>query len=198
MKDQWNDRYTSGEYVYGKEPNEFFKEELDKLTPGKLLLPAEGEGRNAVYAAKAGWDVTCFDWSEEGKNKAEKLASEAGVKLDYRISDVGGFHYGDSGYDAVGLVNVHLPEDEREELHKNVVSCLKPGGKLIFTAYDKTQLGKTSGGPRDIALLYSLEQIVEDFIDLEFSVFAKESVELNEGPLHQGLADVIKFSGVKK
>ncbi len=198
MKDQWNDRYTSEEFVYGKEPNEFFKEELDKLSPGKLLLPAEGEGRNAVYAAKAGWDVTCFDWSDEGKRKAEKFAAEAGVKINYIVSDVTGFEYGESEYDAVALVYVHLPEEEREVLHSKVVKCLKPGGKLIFTAYDKTQLGKTSGGPKDITLLYSLEQIVEDFIDLEFSVFAKETVELNEGPLHQGLADVIKFSGVKQ
>ncbi len=198
MKDQWNARYTSEEFVYGKEPNEFFKEELDKFAPGKLLLPAEGEGRNAVYAAKAGWDVTCFDWSEEGKKKAEKLAAENGVKINYLVSDIGGFDYKESEYDAVGLVFVHLPEEEREELHKNVVKSLKPGGKLIFNAYDKTQLGKDSGGPKDITLLYSLEQIVEDFIDLEFSVFAKETVELKEGNLHRGEADVIKFSGVKK
>ncbi|GJQ32952.1 MAG: methyltransferase [Ignavibacteriaceae bacterium] len=198
MKDQWNARYTNEEFVYGKEPNEFFKEELDKLSPGKLLLPAEGEGRNAVYAAKAGWDVTCFDWSEEGKKKAEKLAAEAGVKINYLVSDIGSFDYKEEEFDAVGLVFVHLPEEEREELHRNVVKSLKPGGTLIFNAYDKTQLGKDSGGPKDIELLYSLEQIVEDFIDLEFSVFAKETVELSEGRLHVGSADVIKFSGVKK
>ncbi|KAA0244259.1 MAG: class I SAM-dependent methyltransferase, partial [Chlorobiota bacterium] len=191
-------RYTNEEFVYGKEPNEFFKEELDKLSPGKLLLPAEGEGRNAVYAAKAGWDVTCFDWSEEGKKKAEKLAAEAGVKINYLVSDIGSFDYKEEEFDAVGLVFVHLPEEEREELHRNVVKSLKPGGTLIFNAYDKTQLGKDSGGPKDIELLYSLEQIVEDFIDLEFSVFAKETVELSEGRLHVGSADVIKFSGVKK
>lgn len=198
MKDQWNARYTTDEFVYGKEPNGFFKEELDKLTPGKLLLPAEGEGRNAVYAAKAGWDVTCFDWSEEGKKKADKLAAEAGVKINYIVSEIGSFEYNEGEFDAVGLVFVHLPEEEREELHRNVVKCLKPGGTLIFNAYDKTQLGKDSGGPKDIALLYSLEQIVEDFIDLEFSVFAKETVELSEGNLHRGAADVIKFSGAKK
>lgn len=198
MKDQWNARYTSEEFVYGREPNGFFKEELDKLSPGKLLLPAEGEGRNAVYAAKAGWDVTCFDWSEEGKKKADRLAGDAGVQINYLVSEIGAFDYKGSEFDAVGLIFVHLPEEEREELHKNVVKSLKPGGTLIFNAYDKTQLGKDSGGPKDLSLLYSLEQIVEDFIDLEFSVFAKETVELSEGNLHRGPADVIKFSGVKK
>ncbi len=198
MKEQWNARYTSEDFVYGKEPNEFFKEELDKLSPGKLLLPAEGEGRNAVYAAKAGWDVTCFDWSEEGKRKADRLAAEAGVKINYEVSEISGFPYHEHTYDAVGLVFVHLPEEEREELHNNVVKSLKPGGSLVFIAYDKTQLGKNSGGPKDPGLLYSLEQIVEDFIELDFSVFAKETVELMEGDLHKGEADVIKFSGVKK
>ena len=198
MNNQWNEKYADDRFYYGKEPNAFFKEEIDKLEPGKLLLPAEGEGRNAVYAAKLGWVVTCFDWSEEGKKKADKFASEEGVKIDYQVSDLSSFRYTEGEYDAVGLVFVHLPPEEREELHKKVIESLKQGGKLIFTAYDKTQLGKTSGGPKDLNQLYSLEQIVEDFIGLDFDIFAKETVELDEGPAHSGIADVIKFSGVKK
>lgn len=198
LNNQWNEKYASPDYYYGKEPNAFFKEEIDKLEPGKLLLPAEGEGRNAVYAAKLGWDVTCLDWSEEGKKKADKFAEESGVKIDYQVADLFSFEYGEEKYDAVGLAFVHLPQEMREELHKSVVKSLKKGGKLIFTAYDKTQLGKTSGGPKDINLLFSLEQIVEDFIDLDFEIFAKESINLNEGSGHIGLADVINFAGKKR
>jgi len=198
LKNDWNARFGVEEFVYGKEPNAFFKEEIDRLKPGRILLPAEGEGRNAVYAAKKGWEVLCFDWSEEGKKKADKLAEMGGVKINYEVSEISAFDYPVGEFDAVGLVFVHLPEEEREELHKNVIKTLKPGGKLIFTAYDKTQLGKSSGGPKQIELLYSLAQIVEDFIDLDFDIFAKETVELSEGRLHAGSADVIKFSGIKK
>lgn len=198
MKNDWNARFGVEEFVYGKEPNAFFKEEIDRLKPGRILLPAEGEGRNAVYAAKKGWEVVCFDWSDEGKKKADKLAEMEGVKINYFVSEISSFDYPSGEFDAVGLVFVHLPEEEREELHKNVIKALKPGGKLVFTAYDKTQLGKSSGGPKQIELLYSLAQIVEDFIDLEFDIFAKETVELSEGRLHAGSADVIKFSGIKR
>jgi len=198
LKNDWNARFGVEEFVYGKEPNAFFKEEIDRLKPGRILLPAEGEGRNAVYAAKKGWEVVCFDWSDEGKKKADKLAEMEGVKINYFVSEISSFDYPSGEFDAVGLVFVHLPEEEREELHKSVIKTLKPGGKLIFTAYDKTQLGKSSGGPKQIELLYSLAQIVEDFIDLEFDIFAKETVELSEGRLHAGSADVIKFSGIKK
>ena len=56
MKEFWDTRYAEIDFAYGKTPNTFFKDSIDKLTPGKLLLPADGEGRNAVYAATKGWD----------------------------------------------------------------------------------------------------------------------------------------------
>src|SRR5680860_1842183 len=85
MDDFWNERYGIEEYVYGTEPNQFYKELLKKLSPGKILFPAEGEGRNAVFAAQNGWDVTAFDSSTEGKKKAEKLAAAKGVSVKYII-----------------------------------------------------------------------------------------------------------------
>ena len=76
--DRWNDRYSSEEFAYGTAPNNYLKEQLEKLKTGSILFPAEGEGRNAVFAAKLGWKVSAFDISAEGKNKALKLA-EANV-----------------------------------------------------------------------------------------------------------------------
>ena len=76
----WDERYSTDEFIYGKEPNEFFRENLLKIRPGKLFLPGEGEGRNAVFAAKNGWTVDATDQSEIGKLKALKLASESGSK----------------------------------------------------------------------------------------------------------------------
>jgi Methyltransferase domain. len=120
LKEHWNSRYNSDEYVYGKEPNEFFKEELAKLKPGKLLLPADGEGRNGVFAAGLGWEVTSFDWSDEGKKKAEKLAGSNGVNINYIVTEASQFNFPENEFDAVGLVFVHLPEEEREELHRKL------------------------------------------------------------------------------
>lgn len=87
MKAFWNQRYDEPEYAYGTQPNLFFKDQLDQLTPGKLLMPAEGEGRNAVYAAGKGWEVTAFDSSSSGQKKALRLAQEKKVTLNYLVAD---------------------------------------------------------------------------------------------------------------
>ena len=85
MKQFWNDRYSEEEFIYGVEPNEFLKLELDKIPTGSILLPAEGEGRNAVYAASKGWNVTAFHYSEAAKVKTTLLAEKMNVKLDYEL-----------------------------------------------------------------------------------------------------------------
>ncbi len=85
MRDFWNVRYSEEIYAYGTAPNVFFSSELKKLPPGKALFPAEGEGRNAVYAATCGWNVIAFDQSEAGKEKALQLAAKKGVEIDYAV-----------------------------------------------------------------------------------------------------------------
>jgi 2-polyprenyl-3-methyl-5-hydroxy-6-metoxy-1,4-benzoquinol methylase len=88
MSEFWNERYALKEYVYGTEPNVFFKTQITKLSPGKILFPAEGEGRNAVHAARLGWDVYAFDSSNEAKKKSELLAKKQSVKINYRVNDL--------------------------------------------------------------------------------------------------------------
>ena len=95
MKEFWNERYSEDEYVYGENPNEYFKESLSKLKVGKILLPCDGEGRNAVYAATQKWEVTAFDQSEEAKEKALLLGNKKNVKFDFRIADAGDYEYGE-------------------------------------------------------------------------------------------------------
>lgn len=76
MSQFWNERYSQAEYVYGETPNVFFAAQLDKLSAGTIILPCEGEGRNAVYAASQGWEVKAFDASEAGQKKALLLAEK--------------------------------------------------------------------------------------------------------------------------
>ena len=111
MKEKWNNRYSSDEYFFGKEPNDFLKESIDNLANGKALFIGDGEGRNSVYAASLGWNVDCIDISDVGKDKAEKLADEKNVKINYQIDDALHFQYPKETYDVIAIIYFHIEEE---------------------------------------------------------------------------------------
>lgn len=174
----WNDRYSSREFFYGTKPNAFFKEQLDKLEPGKLLLPGEGEGRNAVYAAQRGWKVDAFDISEKARSKALSFAVSKEVEISYTISLAEEFEVSESQYDAIGLIYFHLSTDIRRITHRKIIRGLKPGGCLILEAFSKKQLGKDSGGPQDLDMLYGQNELRKDFAELEIIKADPTKIEL--------------------
>jgi SAM-dependent methyltransferase len=196
--DFWNERYSSEEYVYGENPNHFLKEQLEKITvPGKLLLPGEGEGRNAVYAAKLGWEVEAYDQSTTGKLKAIILADKNNVKINYHIEDLLEFTPSKNFYDAVAIIYVHLNTKLRKSFNEKIIEALKPGGKIILELFSKDQLGKTSGGPQDLEMLYSIDEIEKDFGSLKAVILKKEIINVDEGEKHKGEASVVRFVGEK-
>jgi SAM-dependent methyltransferase len=196
--DFWNERYSSEEYVYGENPNYFLKEQLEKITvPGKLLLPGEGEGRNAVYAAKLGWEVEAYDQSTTGKLKAIKLADKNNVKINYHIEDLLEFTPSKNFYDAVAIIYVHLNTKLRKSFNEKIIEALKPGGKIILELFSKEQLGKSSGGPQDLEMLYSLDEIKKDFSSLKSIILKEETINIEEGEKHSGEANVVRFVGEK-
>ena len=196
--DFWNERYSSKEYVYGENPNHFLKEQLEKITvPGKLLLPGEGEGRNAVYAAKLGWEVDGYDQSTAGKLKAIKLADKNNVKINYQIADLLEFTSSKDKYDVIAIIYVHLNTKLRKSFNEKIIDSLKPGGKLIMELFSKDQLGKTSGGPQDLEMLYSLDEIKKDFSSLKSIILKEETINIEEGEKHSGEANVVRFVGEK-
>jgi SAM-dependent methyltransferase len=196
--DFWNERYSSEEYVYGENPNHFLKEQLEKITvPGKLLLPGEGEGRNAVYAAKLGWEVEAYDQSTTGKLKAIILADKNNVKINYHIEDLLEFTPSKNFYDAVAIIYVHLNTKLRKSFNEKIIEALKPGGKIILELFSKEQLGKTSGGPQDLEMLYSIDEIKKDFGSLKAVILKKEIINVDEGEKHKGEASVVRFVGEK-
>ena len=197
MQNQWDERYARQEYIYGTEPNKFLKEQLSLLKPGRILFPAEGEGRNAVFAASLGWETDAFDQSVEGQRKAIKLATHRGVSVDYYIQSLNDWNPEPDQYDCIALIFVHLPEGLRQQVHNAVIRSLKPGGTLLLEAFTLNQLPRTSGGPKTAELLFTRELIVSDFKELIFTEFAETQTTLNEGPLHQGLADVIQLTALK-
>lgn len=193
----WDIRYQVPEYVYGKTPNEFFREQIDKLAPGHILLPAEGEGRNAVYAAGRGWEVDAFDYSREARNKAFRLAREKGAAIRYEVATHYEYPFRDEKYDAVGLFFVHLPPGERQWLHRQVISGLRQGGALILEAFHLEQLNYNTGGPGHPDMLFTKELLETDFAELEIQLLNAHEKHLQEGPFHDGVASVISMVAVK-
>jgi Methyltransferase domain len=197
MTSLWDDRYSSKEYVYGTIPNEFLKSELVKVQIGKILFPAEGEGRNAVFASTLGWDVTAFDSSLIGKKKADELAAIKKVSINYLLSDFDKFEAEENSFDCIALIYAHTPDSLRMKVHKKLMEYLKPGGKLILEGFSKNQINNSSGGPKNLDMLFSKEMLLDDFSDLSQKTIYEEDIQLSEGQLHKGNASVIRFVGIK-
>jgi hypothetical protein len=198
MKEFWNERYSTDEYVYGRDPNTFFREHLTQLPPGKILLPGEGEGRNAVFAASLGWEVHAFDVSEAGQRKAHRLAGEAGVTIQYTLAPYMEFDNQGVLYDAIGLFFTHQPAEMRKQFHSRLLSMLAPGGILIMEKFHKEQLHRNTGGPGNVDFLVDKTEVREDFGSLEVLELNHLVRPLDEGPFHQGEAVVLQFVGKKK
>lgn len=202
MKEFWDQRYSETGFAYGTAPNAYFKEQLDKLSPvGKLLLPAEGEGRNAVYAAGQGWDVTAFDFSPAGKHKALALAETKQVKINYLVGDIAELTFPKQHFDTLALIYAHFSGPDRALYHQKLLQSLKTGGTVIFEAYAKEQLDYQqrygSGGPKQAAMLFSLQEVQKEFAGLQFAQLQKLEINSREGKYHTGPACVIRFTGTK-
>ncbi|MCU4174090.1 class I SAM-dependent methyltransferase [Carboxylicivirga sp. N1Y90] len=197
MNEMWNTRFKEETFFYGQQVNEVLKEFLLREKPGKILLPGEGEGRNAVYAAKLGWQVTAIDFSEEGKFKAEKLAKQNQVEINYIVQDVSTYEAPSNFYDCIACVFLHMPLDSFFEMIKQLTKSLKPNGKLFIVGFHTTQLAYKSGGPKNIDWLYSqssFENSLKGFNIINNSSF---TTKLNEGEGHLGEAAIHIFEGQK-
>ncbi|KJF42373.1 class I SAM-dependent methyltransferase [Draconibacterium sediminis] len=197
MNSFWNERYSATEYAYGEAPNEFLKEQLPQLQPGKVLFPAEGEGRNAVFAATLGWEVTAFDPSSEGKRKALLLSDKHNVSINYQVTDYKNADFEKEYFDCICLTYVHMPENMRNQVHQKLASYLKPGGTLILEGFSKEQINKNTGGPKDIGFLFDEKELKNDFKNFSTLTTYKTDIELDEGLYHRGLASIIRLKGVK-
>jgi hypothetical protein len=202
MTEFWNARYGETAFAYGETPNEFFKAEIEKLPKGTLLLPAEGEGRNGVFAATLGFDVHAFDLSEEGQKKALTLASKHQVPLNYQVGTLDTIGYEENYFDCLGLIYAHFPAPIKSAYHQKLTTYLKTGGIVIFEAFSKNHIAyqqkyPTVGGPQDWAMLFSIEEIKQDFPNFEVLKLEETEVNLSEGIYHQGTGSVIRFIGKK-
>lgn len=195
----WDQRFAEPGFKYGLEPNAFLRQQAAQLAPGsRLLVPGDGEGRNGVWLAQQGHHVTSVDLSAVGLKKAAELAAQRGVTLTTQQVDLAHWTPEPGHFDAVVIIFTHLPESIRQAAHRRLAQGLKPGGRLIMEVFHPEQMRYQSGGPRDVSMLYSTEQVSDDFAGL----LAPEQVwhgeiNLSEGPGHQGPAVVTRWIGRK-
>jgi hypothetical protein len=203
MKEKWNERYSQVGFAYGEIPNEFLRSSLAHVPLGKILFPAEGEGRNAIYAATLGWDVFAFDLSDEGKKKALLLADKHQVTIDYQVAEFDQVSFSQDQFDAIALIYAHFSAATKSDYHHILQSYLKKGGLIIFEAFSKNHLplrknNPSVGGPDDLDMLFSMAEIRSDFEDFDILELSENVIELNEGLCHVGTGSVIRFVGRKK
>jgi SAM-dependent methyltransferase len=160
-------------------------------------MPAEGEGRNAVFAASRGWKVHAFDYSRIALSKALELAVANKVDFEYQVLDCDDFEPMDSYYDAIAFSFLHLKEYQRKVFHEKLVASLKPGGILIAELFSKKQINLDTGGPKSLEMLYSSEELEGDFSGMNELKAEEVTTTLDEGPFHKGDAWVIQLYGVK-
>lgn len=193
----WDERYSEPGYSYGTEPNDFLVSVVDLLPKGEILSLAEGEGRNAVYLASLGYEVTGVDGSEVGLCKAQALAAERGVTITTIHADLGTFEIGQEQWDAIIACYCHVPSAIRTPLHQAAVRGLKPGGIFVLEAFSQEQLAYGTGGPQSLDMLMSLDDVKEELAGLEFRHAVQLQREVREGNRHTGLASVIQILGIK-
>lgn len=188
----WDEEFSVEEYVYGESANDFLREMTPKLTKGKTLCLAEGEGRNAVFLAKQGFSATGVDASVVGLNKAQKLAEKNGVKIETIHADLAEYHFDPNTWDSIVSISCHLPPELRKKVHRAVVSGLKPGGTFVLEAYTPKQLEFGTGGPPSAEFMMELEALKEELKGLEF-IHGKELIrDVVEGINHTGKASVVQ------
>lgn len=190
----WDTRYAGEAFMYGTAPNDFLREQVGVLPAGgRVLCLAEGEGRNAVFLAGRGFQVTGVDGSKVGLDKAQRLAGERGVKLETIVADLRDFDLGTARWDAIVSIWCHVPPDLRAALHPRIAAALAPGGVFLLEHYHPRQLEYRTGGPPDAKLLVTRSELEGDFTGLTVLHAFEGEREIHEGSGHAGKSFVTQF-----
>lgn len=193
---QWDERFSGTEFVYGREPNLWLKSQQDRLPrAGRALAVADGEGRNGVWLASRGLEVTAVDASAVGLAKAARLARAVGCAERYHpvLSLLEEWEWPEACCEVVALIYIHMASSDRPWLHERAARALAPGGLLVLEAYTPRQLAFGTGGPPDADLLYEPEDLRREFAGLEILHLEERELELEEGLLHRGRSAVVRL-----
>ncbi|WP_432468524.1 class I SAM-dependent methyltransferase [Agarivorans sp. Z349TD_8] len=194
----WDQIYDTEEYVYGKLPNDFLKSHYDAIPEGKVLLLAEGEGRNAVFLAKLGYSVTAVDISNVAIQKLERLAKENNVVIETICADLATFDLGESKWDGIVSIYCHLPPTLRQDLYSRIELAIKPSGVFLLEGYRPEQLVYKTGGPPVASMMISKETLIKELPKFSFRHLEALDRVVNEGINHHGIGAVIQAIGSLK
>lgn len=195
----WDERYGEKGFAYGDLPNDFLAANFARLPLGKVLCLAEGEGRNAVFLAEKGFEVTAVDQSKVGLEKANELAETRGVKIKTIQADLAEFEIRENSWDAIVSIWAHTPSEVRRKLHAEAVKGLKSGGAFLLEAYPPNQIKFGTGGPppgqEDLTM--PLEDLMNELSDLKFEIAHEIEREVREGKYHNGQSAVVQILAFK-
>ncbi len=193
MKEFWNQRYSGDEFFFGTDPNAFLTAQLHRFKPGQTVLAvADGEGRNGVWLARQGLDVTAVDFSPAAVEKAQRLAGQYGVSVRHEISDLFAWNWGENRFDAIVAIFIQfVGPEQRRNLNELMLRALKPGGLLILQGYRPKQLEYRTGGPSSVENLYAAETLREEFSAMEILHLAEHDDEICEGEGHCGMSALV-------
>lgn len=189
----WDQRYNTDTYQYGTIPNEFLAANHRQIPVGKVICLAEGEGRNAVYLAKKGYDVTAVDQSAVGLAKGARLAATQGVSVNWVHADLEDYDLGSEKWQGIVAVFCHLPVALRVRLHQNIPQALTENGVFLMEAYHPDQLKFRTGGPGNEAMLISADNMRLELKGLKFEMLTEVERKVVEGQLHTGLGAVTQL-----
>lgn len=199
MSNMWHERFNQEKYVYGEEPNRFIRQEAKQLKDCQSVVCfAEGEGRNAVFLARQGHDVTAWDYAESGLEKTKKLAEKHEVQVKTKQVDLLEFEPEAGSFDGAIMVFGHFHSKDQQKVFDKLLRSVKPGGVVMLEVYSKNQLGYGTGGPRELDMLYDPKEILEWCQDHHVIHFFYGEQVREEGLLHTGLAHVIQLVLRKK
>jgi SAM-dependent methyltransferase len=193
----WNTRFSLPGFAYGTEPNDLVRELAPRLA-GPVLSLGEGEGRNAVFLAQRGLNVTAVDLSSFGLDKAQRLAADRGTALTTQVADLADYDLGESRWGSILSIWCHLPAWVRARVHRGVVAALRPGGLFVLEAYTPRQLAFDTGGPKNAELLYEPLQTAAELEGLELERCVELERDVQEGEWHRGRSAVLQVIARKK
>jgi cyclopropane fatty-acyl-phospholipid synthase-like methyltransferase len=198
--ERWNKRFSADEYIFGKGPNAFLAAQRARFRPGmRALCVSDGEGRNSVWLASLGLDVTAFDFSPVAIEKARALAREAGVEVDYRLSDIFRWEWTRGAYDAVVVIFTQfMGAAARAPLFAGMQATLRPAGLLVMQGYTPKQLEYATGGPKEVENLYTAALLRESFGAMEILHLAEHEDVVDEGPAHKGMSALVDMVARKR
>lgn len=191
--ERWNRRFAEPDYVFGTQPNRFLASQEGLLRAGqRILCVADGEGRNSVWLAGRGLEVTAFDFSPVAVEKARKLAAGRGVGVRYEVASVYDWTWPQGAFDAVAAIFVQFADPAmREFMFARMVRALKPGGLLLLEGYTPKQLEYRTGGPSQVENLYTAPMLRAAFAGLEILELREYEADLEEGARHAGRSALI-------